>query len=294
MLGNRRALQSKSEIILRNVVLGLLFFLSMAFLVIPVLIALLGSFHDWNPLIGTFKFTGFDNYLRMFQDKVFYQSMINTAVFTSVVVFFRVVIGLALAYAINSKLIKRKAFYRTIFYMPTVTPLIAVAYVWNIMFNAQYGVINQTLGTNINWLFDSRFALIAIMLMTIWKDFGYAVILFIAGLNDISTEVIEAAEIDGASKWQTFKSIIWPLLKPMTTVVIVTSIISYLQAFIQIMVLTDGGPGTKTYVSSYIIYKEAFTNYNFGYASAIAFIVLIITVILTIIYFKVDSRINEA
>lgn len=293
MFEKRRTLQSKSEIIFRNTVLGIIIFFGGAFLVIPVFIALLGSFHNWNPLGGTFSFTGFDNYIRMFNDRVFYRSMVNTAIFTFIVVFFRVVIGLALAYAINSKLIKYKSFYRTIFYMPTVTPLIAVAYVWRIMFNPQFGAINQFLGTNINWLFDSRFALPAIMLLTIWKDFGYAVILFMAGLNNIPEDSLEAAEIDGASRFQLFRKIILPLLKPTTTVVIVTSIISYLQSFIQVMVLTDGGPGTSTYVSSYIIYQEAFVNYNFGYASAIAFILLIITIILTVIYFKVTGVSKE-
>lgn len=293
MFEKRRMLQSKSEIVMRNLVLGAIFFTSAAFLVIPVIIAFLGSFHDWNPLSGTFNFTGFSNYTRMFQDRVFYRAMLNTAVFCFIVVLFRVVIGLALAYAINSRLIKYKSFFRTIFYMPTVTPLIAVAYVWNIMFNAQFGLLNQVLGTNINWLYDSRFALPAIMMLTIWKDFGYAVILFMAGLNSIPEDAIEAAEIDGASKWQTLKSIILPLLKPTTTVVVVTSIISYLQAFIQIMVLTDGGPGTTTYVSSYIIYQEAFVNYNFGYASAIAFVLLIVTIILTFIYFKVTGISEE-
>lgn len=293
MFEKRRTLQSKSEIIFRNTVLGIIIFFGGAFLVIPVFIALLGSFHNWNPLGGTFSFTGFDNYIRMFNDRVFYRSMVNTAIFTFIVVFFRVVIGLALAYAINSELIKYKSFYRTIFYMPTVTPLIAVAYVWRIMFNPQFGAINQFLGTNINWLFDSRFALPAIMLLTIWKDFGYAVILFMAGLNNIPEDSLEAAEIDGASRFQLFRKIILPLLKPTTTVVIVTSIISYLQSFIQVMVLTDGGPGTSTYVSSYIIYQEAFVNYNFGYASAIAFILLIITIILTVIYFKVTGVSKE-
>lgn len=286
MFEKRKSLQSKSEVTMRNIVIFIIAFLSLAFLVIPILMAFIGSFHDWNPLSGTFDFLGFDNYIRMFQDPVFYRSMINTVIFSLVVIFFRVALGLGLAYGINSKLIKNKTFYRTIYYMPTVTPLIAVAYVWQLMYQPQFGAINQIFGSNINWLYDSRFALLAIILMTIWKDFGYAVILFMSGLNNVPQEAIEAAKIDGASDWDVFKYITLPLLKPTTLFVVITSLISYLQAYIHVMVLTDGGPGTSTYVSSFIIFEEAFEQYNFGYASAIAFVLLILTVILTIVMFK--------
>lgn len=293
MFEKRRALQSKSEIVMRNLVIAIVAFFGLAFLVIPVLIALIGSFHEWNPLRGTFNFLGFDNYIRMFQDPVFYTSMINTAIFSLVVIVFRVGLGLSLAYAINSKLIKNKALYRTIYYMPTVTPLIAVAYVWQLMYHPQFGAINQIFGFDINWLYDTRFALLAIIIMTIWKDFGYAVILFMAGLNNIPQDAIEAAEIDGASSWEVFRYITMPLLKPTTLFVIVTSLISYLQAYIHVMVLTDGGPGTSTYVSSFIIFEEAFEKYNFGYASAIAFVLLIITVGLTLLLFRRSGSTEE-
>ena len=274
-------LQSKSEILLRNIVV--------TFLVIPVGIAFAGSFHNWNPLNGTYKWIGLDNYIRMFQYPTFWTSMANTVIFCAVVVFFRVVLGLALAYAITSKLVKHKAFFRTIFYMPTITPLVAVAYVWKIMYNPQFGLIDTLFGLDINWLYSSKYALPAVMVMTIWKDFGYAVILFMSGLMSVPAEYYEAASIDGANSWHVFRYVTLPLLKPTMVVVIITSLISYLQAYVPVMVMTEGGPGTATFLSSYLVYDQAFVKYNFGYASAIAFFILIFTMILTLLSFKVTA-----
>ena len=290
MLKKRRPLQSKSEIVLRNIVVIFLVVYMLIFLVVPVVIAFAGSFHIWNPLNGTYKWAGLDNYIRMFQYPTFWLSMRNTVVFCAVVVFFRVVLGLALAYAISSKLMKHKTFFRTIFYMPTVTPLVAVAYVWKIMYNPQFGLVNHLFGFDINWLYDSKFALVAVMVMTIWKDFGYAVILFMSGLISIPTYYYEASNIDGANAWQTFRYITLPLLKPTMVFVVITSLISYLQAYVPVMVMTEGGPGTSTFLSSYLVYDQAFVKYNFGFASAIAFFILIFTVILTIFSFKLTGE----
>ena len=290
MLKKRRPLQSKSEIVLRNIVVIFLVVYMLIFLVVPVVIAFAGSFHIWNPLNGTYKWAGLDNYIRMFQYPTFWLSMRNTVVVCAVVVFFRVVLGLALAYAISSKLMKHKTFFRTIFYMPTVTPLVAVAYVWKIMYNPQFGLVNHLFGFDINWLYDSKFALVAVMVMTIWKDFGYAVILFMSGLISIPTDYYEASNIDGANAWQTFRYITLPLLKPTMVFVVITSLISYLQAYVPVMVMTEGGPGTSTFLSSYLVYDQAFVKYNFGFASAIAFFILIFTVILTIFSFKLTGE----
>lgn len=286
----RHALHSRSEVVLRNTVIIFLVVFNLIFLVIPVAMAFVGSFHLWNPLQGTFKFLGFENYRNVFTSKLFWKAMVNTLIFCFVVIFFRVLLGLALACGVNSSLLKHKSIFRTIFYMPTVTPLVAVAFVWKLMYHPQVGIINQFLGSHINWLFDSKYAFLAIMLMTIWKDFGYAVILFLAGLCSVPKNCLEAASIDGASSWQSFRFITLPLLKPTMLLVVVTSIISYLQAYVQVMVLTEGGPGTSTYLSSYIIYDEAFVKYNFGYASAIAFVIFIITAILSFMSFRLSGK----
>ena len=282
-------LQSKSEIALRNiVVIGMVLFFSV-FLVIPIGIAFVGSFHEWNPLSGTYNFLGFKNYIDVFQSKLFHTSVFNTFLFAGVVIFFRVSLGLAIAYAIHSSLVKHKSFFRAIYYMPVVTPMVAVAFVWKFMYNPQIGTINQILGTKINWLMNSDTALLAVMVMTIWKDFGYAVVMFIAGLHSIPTDVIEASRVDGANAWKTFLHVIFPLLKPMTLFVVITSIISYIQAYVQILIMTEGGPGTSTYLASYIIYDEAFVKYNFGYASALSFVIFLVTAVFTWLSFRVSE-----
>ncbi len=252
----------------------------------PVVAALLGSLHDWNPLNGTYRWVGLENYRRLWSDPVFWTSSVNTVIFMVGAIVGRVVLGMALAYAIHSRLIRTKTLYRTLFYLPTVTPLVAVAYVWRLMYSPQFGAVNSILGLDVNWLYDSRFALPAIMVMTIWKDFGFAVILYLAGLYSLPADVLEAAEVDGATAWARFRRVIWPMLRPTTLFVVVTSMIGYLQAFVQVFVLTAGGPGDSTSLISYLIYQQAFVKYDFGYASAAAFVLFVGTALLTLLYFR--------
>lgn len=275
---------------MRNLSMGFLVLYMGLFLIVPVLIVAVGSLHQWNPLNETWKWIGLENYVRMFSYPTFWQAMINTVIFCLVVVFFRVLLGLSVAYALNSKMTRFKTFFRTVFYMPTVTPLVAVAYVWMIMYNPQFGLIDKIFGLDINWLFDSRFALPAIMAMTIWKDFGYAVILFLSGLMSLPSDCYESSQIDGATAWQTFRYITLPLLRPTMLFVVVTSIISYLQAYVPVLVMTKGGPGTSTYLSSYLVYDQAFKQYNFGYASAISLFILLLTAAFTLISFRVTGQ----
>ena len=279
-------LQSRSEILLRNIVVAVMVVFFTVFLIAPIIIALAGSFHEWNPLSGTYRFLGIENYKNVFTSQLFGLSMINTVIFSVVVIIFRVGLGLGIACAINSVLIKHKSFFRAVYYMPVVTPMVAVAFVWKFMYNPQIGVVNQMLGTSINWLKDPNLALPAVIVMTIWKDFGYAVVMYMAGLYSLP---MEAAKVDGASSWQNFRYITLPLLKPMTLFVVITSIISYIQAYVQILIMTEGGPGTATYLASYIIYDEAFVKYNFGYASALSFVLFVITAVLTWLSFRVNG-----
>lgn len=289
MFRKSNPLQSKSEILLRNITVTGMILFYLVFLLVPIGIAFAGSFHEWNPLSGIYRFTGVENYINVFTSALFGKAMLNTLIFSVVVIFFRVGLGLAIAVAIYSTLIKHKSFFRAIYYMPVVTPMVAVAFVWKFLYNPQIGAINQILGLDINWLMNPKTALIAIMVMTIWKDFGYAVVMFMAGLYSLPSDAMEAAKVDGASSWQTFKWLTLPLLKPMTLFVVITSIISYIQAYVQVLILTEGGPGTATYLSSYIIYNEAFVKYNFGYASAMSFVLFIITAVLTWLSFRVSG-----
>lgn len=292
MLKKSHPLQSRSEIILRNIVVILMVVFFSVFLVIPIGIAFAGSFHEWNPLSGTYKFLGLKNYINVFKSPLFHTSVLNTFIFSVVVIIFRVGLGLGIAYAINSSFVKCKSFFRAVYYMPVVTPMVAVAFVWKFMYNPQIGAVNQLLGLHVNWLMNPKTALLAIMIMTIWKDFGYAVVMYMAGLYSLPSDSMEAAKVDGANAWQTFKYITLPLLKPMTLFVVITSIISYIQAYVQILIMTEGGPGTTTYLASYIIYDEAFVKYNFGYASALSFVMFVITAICTWLSFRISGS-NE-
>ena len=285
MFKKSHSLQSRSEIILRNIVVMVMSIYFIIFLIVPIIIAFAGSFHDWNPLSGTYDFLGLDNYIEVFTSGLFGTSMLNTLIFSVVVIVFRVGLGLGIAYAIYSTLVKHKSFFRAIYYMPVVTPMVAVAFVWKFMYNPQIGTINQIFGLDVNWLMNPKTALAAVMVMTIWKDFGYAVVMYMAGLYSLPADALEAAKVDGASAWQTFRYITFPLLKPMTLFVVITSIISYIQAYVQILIMTR----TTTYLASYIIYDEAFVKYNFGYASALSFVLFVITAVFTWLSFRVSG-----
>ncbi|HFI0463658.1 TPA: carbohydrate ABC transporter permease [Streptococcus suis] len=274
----------------RNTVILCLMIYFAIFLVYPLYKAMVGSFYDWNPLVNRYNFVGLENYEFVLTDKLFWKSLSNTMLFTFVATFFRVIIGLGLALLIYSKFTKFRTFFQAVFYVPTVTPLVAVSFVWMWMFNPQFGLVNKILQVDINWLKDSKWAMVAVILMTIWKDFGYSTVLFLAGLMGLPLEVYEASRMDGANGLQTFKNITIPLLQPVTIFVILTSLISYFQSYIQFLVMTEGGPGTSTFVLSYLIFDEAFVNYNFGTASAIAVILFMIISVLSVVMFRVTYR----
>lgn len=287
MFRKSRPLQSRSEILLRSITVTGMGVFYIVFLLAPIGMAFVGSFHEWNPLSGTDRFTGLENYVNVFTSSLFINSFVRTLVFTAVAVVFRVGLGLAIAMAVYSSLVRHKSFFRAVYYMPVVTPMVAVAFVWKFLYNPQIGAIDRISGLNINWLMNPKTALAAITIMTIWKDFGYAVVMFMAGLYSLPQDAMEAARVDGASPWQTLLYLTLPLLKPMTLFVVITSIISYFQAYVQVLILTDGGPGTATYLSSYIIYNEAFVKYNFGLACAMSFVLFIITAVFTWLSFRV-------
>lgn len=273
----------------RNIAVTLLIVYFAVFLAYPIYKAFAGSLHNWNPLAGTYEWVGFSNFKQILTDDLFWKSMWRTAVFCVFATVFRVVLGLGLALLLNSRLVKCRDALRGLFYMPTITPLVAVSFVWMWMFDPQFGMIDRLTGLNINWLHDPKWALPAIILMTIWKDFGYATVLYLAGLMNLPHDVYEAASIDGANGAQTFFKITLPLLKPTTLFVVITSLISYLQAYVQVLVMTDGGPGTSTYTISYLIFDQAFQKYNFGVASAMSVVLFLFTGILTVIMFKVSG-----
>jgi len=280
--------KNEKKIIITVAMVALLAYL-ITFFFIPVIMAASGSFHDWNPLAGTRDFIGLDNYRRMFQSNLFWTSLKNTVYFTSVAVIGKTVLGLLFSLLIFS-IGKRMSIYRSIYFLPVITPTVAVAIIWKWIYHPRVGILNAFLAMfgigGLTWLNDSTLAMPSILAMTVWKDVGYAIIIFIAALLNLPKPLYEAAQIDGSNKFQSFKYITLPLLKPTFLFVFVTSVISYFQTFTQIFMMTKGGPGTSTHTLSYLIYYEGFKNYNFGYASAIALILFVLVMIVTLIQLK--------
>ena len=184
---------------LRNMAVVFLVVYFAIFLAYPIFKAFAGSLHNWNPLIGTYDWVGLDNFKQILTDKLFWTSMGNTAVFAGVSTLFRIVLGLGLALLLSAKLVKCKDTLRGLFYMPTITPLVAVSFVWMWMFDPQFGMVDKITGLDINWLHDTKWAMPAVIIMTIWKDFGYATVLYLAGLMNLPRDVYEAAAIDRKS-----------------------------------------------------------------------------------------------
>ncbi|MCH4160947.1 carbohydrate ABC transporter permease [Bifidobacterium sp.] len=279
---------------MRNIAVTALIVYFSIFMVYPIYKAFAGSLHEWNPLVGTYNWVGLDNFKSVLSDGLFWKSLWNTAYFSVFSIVFRIILGLGLALLLSSRLVKAKDSLRGLFYMPTITPLVAVSFVWMWMFDPQFGMINKVTGLDINWLNDSHWALPAIIIMTIWKDFGYATVLYLAGLMNLPRDVYEAAQIDGANSWQTFWRITLPLLKPTTLFIVITSLITYVQAYVQILVMTEGGPGTQTYTISYLIFDQAFQKYDFGTASAMSVILFAITGVLTILMFRASGDMEQS
>ncbi|QOL35437.1 sugar ABC transporter permease [Bifidobacterium lemurum] len=262
----------------------------LVFLAYPIAKAFAGSLHYWNPMTGAYDWVGLENFVSILTDPLFWQSMWNTFYFSFFAVVFRIALGLGIAVMLWSQLAKCKTAFRTLFYMPTITPLVAVSLVWVWMYDPQFGLIDKLFGVHINWLNDPQWALPAIIIMTVWKDFGYATVLYLAALMNVPVDVLEASQIDGANGWQRFWHIIMPLIRPTTMFVFITSLITYFQAYVQILMMTEGGPGNKTYTISYLIYDRAFVNYDFGTASAMSVVLFVITGVLSFVSLRLSSR----
>ncbi|MBN8201454.1 carbohydrate ABC transporter permease [Bacillus sp. NTK034] len=264
------------------------------FLFFPVLFAFFMSFHQWG-MIGTPEFVGFNNYVRLFKDPLFWISIKNTLIF-SLSVPLKVAIALFIAVLLNQK-IRGLGFYRAAFFFPVVLSMVVVGLVWQWMFSPSYGFINyvlEKLGLPLqNMLIDSDQAMIVLIVVSIWKGLGSNLLLFLAGLQAIPSSVYEAAEIDGANSWQKFWYITVQLLKPTTLFVLIITLIGSFKIFDLAYVITGGGPGTSTMVLVHYIYQEAFQRFDMGYASAAAYVFFIILFILTLVQMRVFKSDSE-
>lgn len=258
------------------------------FILIPVFFSFLFSFCSWN-LLGSPKFAGMSNYSELITGREFWIVFKNTVVFAVTVTILGTLIPLILASIINSK-IRFENFYKTAYFLPFITPMIVVAMVWEWIFDPNIGLLNYLLKTHINWLYDIHTAMIAIIIVSVWKLIGYNLVIFLSGFSAINQQIFEAAKIDGADSVSLFKNIIIPLLSPTIFFVMIITTISSFQVFDLIYLMTGGGPENSTNVLVYWLYKNAFEYFNIGKASAIAYILFLFIAFLTFIQWFVRKK----
>lgn len=270
----------------KNNTVGLYFVLpaligTVVFIVLPIICSFALSFTDWN-LLDNIKFVGLENYRAIFSEKIFIQILINTIVYAVSVTVFAVIIPLILASIINSKICLAELF-KTVYFIPFITPAVVIAIVWSWIFDPNIGGINAIFKTHIDWLFNTHLAMPVLIFISVWRLAGYNVILFLTGFTAINKSLYDAAKIDGADEKETFFHITLPLLKPTTYFVILTTAISSFQVFDLIYVMTEGGPKDTTNVIVYAIYKYAFEYFDIGKSCALAYILFAVIFLLTLL-----------
>ncbi len=259
------------------------------FILIPIIFSFCLSFVKWD-LINRMSFVGFNNYLSLIFDPLFYKILFNTIIYALSTSVFAVIIPLILAAILNSK-IRCSEFFKCSYFLPFITPMIVIALIWQWIFDPNIGFINNLLNLNINWLYDKNFAMIALIIVSVWKLIGYNMIIFLAGLSIIDQSLYEAAKIDGASFYNIFKNITVPLLSPTIFFVVIITCISSFQVFDLIYMMTQGGPLNSTNVLVYSIYKNAFEYFKIGQASAFAYVLFGIIFILSLFQWKIRKKI---
>ncbi len=281
----------------------------------PVVKSIYMSFFDWSLLRQQQYFVGFENYQRILSDKVFHQAINNTIRYVIGYVPFSIGLALIVAVLLNSK-IRFRGTLRLAYFLPWVTSSVAISMVWRWIFNQHYGLLNMllvrlsnmvnavvsfvTLGnypevwqfSNPNWLMDPKWTIINIVIIAVWKSMGYNIVIFLAGLQNVPNELYEAAEVDGASPWQSFRKITLPLISPTTFFISIISIIGAFKLFTEIYVLYTGRPGplNSGMTIVYYVYRNAFERYRMGYASAAAYILFGIIFVFTLIQMAVAKR----
>ena len=255
----------------------------LVFFLIPVLASLLLSITDFDIYaladIHNIRIIAFRNYQQLLAHPLFWKALTNTLYFTVVGGPLTMVVALGIALLVNAKVARWKSLFRTVYFAPVVTTVVAVAVVWKYLYHPRYGLLNRMLGIigigAIDWLGDPKWAMPAIILLAIWKNFGYTMIIFVAALQAIPEELYEAARIDGASPVQQFRHVTLPMLAPTFVFVGIITAIGYLQLFPEPYVMTRGGPVNSTLSVVLLMYQQGFRWWNMGYAAAVAFILFL-------------------
>jgi multiple sugar transport system permease protein len=273
------------------IVLGLFFF-------IPVIAALGMSVTDFD-LYGlsnfdNLRFVGFRNYTNLLREPLFWKSLGNTVYFVVLGVPTSIVVSLGAALLVNSPVAKLKGVFRTVYFAPVVTTLVAVSVVWRYIFHTRYGFLNYGLSLvgidPVDWLGTPATSMPAIVVLAVWKNFGYNMIILLAALQAIPEDLYEAARIDGASGWQMFRHVTLPALGPLLMLVSILTMAGYFQLFSEPYVMTQGGPLQSTYSVLYFMYDEGFKWWSLGRASAVAFLLFVIMLVVTLVQLRLGRR----
>lgn len=267
--------------------------LLITFVIYPLLSGIYNSFQSWN-LISSPKFVGWRNYIQLFSSNEFYKSLINTLLYALIIIPSSLIIGFLLAFFIQ-KPGKLNIVYRTIYFIPRVTSMVAMSSVWLFLYNPQYGLFNTVLGwfgiPAIRWLNDTDTALVSVSIIIVWRTIGYATVLFLSGLQNIPSSVIEAAELDGVTGIKRLRYIELPLVSPTSFMLLILITIDSLKLFTTIDVMTQGGPANSTQNLVVMLYNYGFAKYQIGYASAISVVLFVLILIINMIQMKLEKKV---
>ncbi|MEZ3158473.1 sugar ABC transporter permease [Microbacterium sp. BWR-S6Y] len=293
-----RPVRRRSRLTLRSTLIGWSFilpnFLGFAALtLVPVVTLFYMSMTNWN-VFGSSAFVGLANFQRLIGDGSFRIALLNTLYYAALHIPLTMIVALGLALLLNNKL-RGVAFFRTAAFFPYITSIVAIAVVWNLLFSPEYGPINEILRffglqNPPGWLTSSEWAMPAVVIISTWRDMGYYMILFLAGLQTVPRELHEAARVDGANVWQRFVNVTLPCLRPTTFFVTVMLTINSFKIFDLILVMTQGGPGQSTLVLSQFIYQKGFQENQFGYASAASIVLFLLCIVVTLVQFFLNKK----
>jgi multiple sugar transport system permease protein len=262
------------------------------FIFTPIAFAAYLGTHRWDIIVADKPFIGFENFAEMLRAPDFWNALANTVLYT-----LNVPIGMALSLGVALLMHRRLhalGFLRTLYFLPSVTSFVAIALVWMWIYHPSFGAANFALGLvglpPLQWLNSAQTAMMAVIIFSVWMGIGYQMVIFLAGLQGIPAELYEAARIDGAGAWRQFLHVTWPLLKPTTFFILVTSVIGSFQVFTSIYIMTAGGPVRSTDVIVYHIYQAAWEQLRMGYASAMSWVLFVIIMIATLVQFRLIGR----
>lgn len=263
------------------------------FWIYPILRSVYISFTDWDYMSPTYNFVFLDNFIALFKDDRFYDALWNTLVFTVGTLVPTIVLGLLLA-LLMQKAFKGSGIVKFILFSPWITPTVAISIVWTWIYDPDTGIANAVLEflhlPALQWIKSSETAMLAVIIVTVWKSLRYAMIFYLSALEKVPGELYEASGLDGAKSWQRFRDVTLPCISPTTFFLVIITMVSSLQAYDQIQILTQGGPSGSTRTLLYMYYQLGFEEFNMGQATAVAIVMIILTVFLSTIQFTASKK----